>query len=71
MNRKDVKIIKSQNEGEILVKFGKIKVIFPKGSNTFKVGNQLGYLSEIVWEEVTENMIKQVMLFLQRRGVNK
>lgn len=45
---------------EIVVKIGDKKVSLIKNSNTYKVGEELKYLKQIVWDEATEEILKEI-----------
>lgn len=45
---------------EIVVQIGDVEVVILKVSNIFKVGDKVMYLSQIVWEEVTESVISEI-----------
>lgn len=45
---------------EIVVKIGETKVSLIKNSNTYKVGEELKYLTQIIWDKETEEILKEI-----------
>ena len=51
---------------EILVKIGEVEVVIYKVSNIYKVGEEVKYLKQIVWEEATESVLNEIKEELQK-----
>ena len=51
---------------EIVVRIGDVEVVILKVSNIAKVGDKVMYLSQIVWEEATEEVISEILEKLEK-----
>ena len=51
---------------EILVKIDEVEVVIYKVSNIYKVGEEVKYLKQIVWEEATESVLNEIKEELQK-----
>lgn len=51
---------------EIVVKIGEVDVVIYKVSNVYKIGEEVKYLKQIVWEEATEAVLKEITEELQK-----
>ena len=57
---------KFDTKNKIFIKIDKTEVAFFKGSNQYKIGEDIYYLKQIVWDEVTEEVINEVKENLQK-----
>lgn len=64
MEKKQQKPFVTSNK--VFIKIDKTEVTFFKNSNEYKIGDKIGYLKQIVWEEVTEEIINEVKEYLQK-----
>lgn len=45
---------------ELIVDIVGTKITLIKNSNTYKIGEELRYLKQIIWEEQTDSILKEI-----------